>query len=211
MSVGGPNGTNNFNIAPLAPYLVYDRACAWALPVNHVVPNIYYSKLTILQAGCNQPTPVYSTPAPVVVPTVVTAKTTAAPKPSLVTTCFGLNLCYTYTTTPAPAPPPPTSTARPFTNTITTIVYVTQVVPSRPGGIGEREEEIAVEEKALVARDSAVVPPPWILSLIGTVTLSQICTCILGGSSGPPTTVYGPSYQYTYVYLDIPANDGTKC
>jgi len=58
-----------------------------------------------------------------------------------------------------------------------------------------------IEEKGLEVRDSQVIPPPWILSLIGTVTLSQICTCVLGGvaGAGPQATIYLPSYNYATV------------
>ncbi|KAE9373132.1 hypothetical protein N431DRAFT_544272 [Stipitochalara longipes BDJ] len=164
VSAGGSfNGTKNFNLDPNAPFIVYDRACAWALP-----------------AGCNQQ---ITTAAPVVVAPTLPPKTTAAPVKT---------------------------TAVPYrSSTITTVVYVTYVPPSAPFSVGpggvkrdvepQVERELAqIEEKGLEARDSQVIPPPWILSLIGTVTLSQICTCVLGGvaGSGPQATIYLPSYNY---------------
>jgi hypothetical protein len=52
-----------------------------------------------------------------------------------------------------------------------------------PGGKRDVEEqaeqrglEPVQEERGPEVRDSQVTPPPWVLSLIGTVTLSQICS-----------------------------------
>ncbi|KAN0098867.1 hypothetical protein V8E51_014530 [Hyaloscypha variabilis] len=164
VSAGGSfNGTKNFNLDPNAPFLVYDRACAWALP-----------------AGCNQQ--ITTAPPPVVVAPTVAPQTTAAP----------------------------VKTTYKQSSTITTVVYVTYVPPSSPFSVGPggvkrdvapqvQERGLApVEEKGLEVRDSQVIPPPWILSLIGTVTLSQICTCVLGSIAGatPQATIYLPSYNY---------------
>ncbi len=107
----------------------------------------------------------------------------------------------------------PVKTSYKQSSTITTVVYVTYVPPSSPFSVGPggvkrdiasqvHERELApVEEKGLEVRDSQVIPPPWILSLIGTVTLSQICTCVLGNIAGatPQATIYLPSYNYATV------------
>jgi hypothetical protein len=131
---------------------------------------LFNLQLIVTQAGCNQQIPTAPAVASVAIPvTTLALKTTVAP-------------------------------LRPPLPTITAVVYVTYNPPSSPFSVGPGGVEIGeVEERALEVRDSAVIPPPWILSLIGTVTLSQICTCVLGGISGPPTTVYGPSYSYATV------------
>jgi hypothetical protein len=48
--------------------------------------------------------------------------------------------------------------------TITTVVYVTYNPPSSPSSVGSGGE---VEGRGLEVRDSAGIPPPWILSLMG--------------------------------------------
>jgi len=64
VSAGGSvNGTKNFNLDPNAPFIVYDRACAWALPVcsfssrNVLLPVDNY-------IGGLQPTNHHSCPSP---------------------------------------------------------------------------------------------------------------------------------------------------